>query len=147
MGKIIGIATRTKTKAPMDVCNTAPVLFETGVGKDSRGLKKGKRQVTVMSEEAWREVCSELNQEIPWTTRRANILISEIALEKTKGSFLKIGTCTLEVTGELIPCNRMDEQVPGLTETLASKWRGGVTCKIIEEGEISLNDEVSFLEK
>lgn len=146
MGKVLGIATRLKTKAPMETCNKASVLFETGVGSDSRGLKKGNRQVTVLSKESWDDVCVELNQTISWTIRRANLLVSGLELENTTGSHLKIGSCLLKITGELIPCNRMDEQVDGLTETLATNWRGGVTCKIIEEGEVNLNDKVLLID-
>ena len=145
MGEIIGIATRTKTRAPMDLCASANILFDKGVGADSRGLKKGNRQVTVMSIEDWDVVCSELGQLIPWTTRRANILLSGIDLKQTKGCLLKLGDCTLEITGELVPCDRMDEQFNGLTKTLSYDWRGGVTCKIIKEGFISVNDNVSII--
>ncbi len=147
MGKVLGIATRVKTKAPMEVTNTAKVLFETGVGSDSRGLKKGNRQVTVLGIEGWKNACAELNQEIEWTTRRANILVSGIQLKNTTGSLLKLGTCVLEITGELVPCNRMDEQVMGLTQALVPNWNGGVTCKIIEEGEVHIDDEAIICSK
>lgn len=147
MGKILGIATRTKTKAPMDACSSAQVLFDKGVGNDSRGLKKGNRQVTVLGLEGWAKACAELNQEINWTTRRANLLVSGIEFENTTGTLLKIGTCLLEITGELVPCNRMDEQVAGLTNALAPNWRGGVTCKMVEEGEINVGDEAVLLER
>ncbi|MDG1475814.1 MAG: hypothetical protein P8Q14_01575 [Vicingaceae bacterium] len=147
MGKVLGIATRVKTKASMDVCNSAKVLFNTGVGDDSRGLKKGNRQVTVLGLEGWERACSELNQTIPWTTRRANFLVSGIKFENTKGTLLKIGTCLLEITGELVPCNRMDEQTLGLTNVLVPNWRGGVTCKMVEEGVVSVGDEAVLLER
>ncbi len=145
MGRIIGIATRKKTKAAMDEHTSVAVTFESGVAQDSRGKKRNNRQVTILSSESWHVTCQEMQQEIPWTTRRANFFVKGIELEHKTGALLKIGTAILEITGELEPCNRMDEQVQGLTKALDTNWRGGVTCKIIEEGTVELNDTVTFV--
>lgn len=87
-----------------------------------------------------------MDQKIAWTTRRSNILVAGVELENTTGKLLKVGTYTLEITAELDPCNRMDEQVAWLTNALVPNWRGGVTCKIIEEGIVNIADEVLLLE-
>jgi len=147
MGKIIAIATRKKTKAEMDEHSSATISFENGVGQDSRGKKRNNRQITIMTSENWHSSCKELGRIIPWTTRRANILIEGVELKGLTGCKLKIGTALVEITGELEPCNRMDQQFEGLTEILSEDWRGGVTCKLIEEGEIHLNDEVELIMK
>lgn len=145
MGKVIGIATRKKTKAPMDEHTSATISFNAGVNEDSRGKKQGKRQVTLLSNESWHSTCNELGQMIPWTTRRANFLIEGIPLEGQTGKKLQIGTALLEITGELVPCNRMDEQFAGLTNALEKDWRGGVTCKVLSEGIVNLNDEIILI--
>jgi MOSC domain-containing protein YiiM len=147
MGNVIGIATREKTGAPMMVSSFAKISFEKGVGEDSRGLIKGNRQVTVMTQESWRNVCCELDCDIKWTTRRANLLIEGIDLENTKGDILNIGNFMLEITGELVPCNRMDEQLQGLTKALAPNWRGGVTCKVLSQGDVKEGDKVTLSER
>ncbi len=144
MGKLLAIAQREKSKAPMEELVNATVLFDTGIGTDSRGKKQGKRQVTVLVKEAWNQTCNLLSQEIPWTTRRANLLISGLDLQNSTGSQLIIGNVVLEITGELVPCNRMDEQYMGLTNILSTNWRGGVCCKIISEGRITVGDVVKF---
>lgn len=146
MGKLLDISTRKKAKATMDLRTEASITFEKGVADDSRGVYRGNRQVTVLSSEAWQSTCEDLGKEIPWTTRRANFLIEGIHLQGTTGKKLKVGTCLLEITGELVPCNRMDEQFDGLTKSLSSDWRGGVTCKILEEGEVSLGCEAILLD-
>ncbi|PCJ22572.1 MAG: MOSC domain-containing protein [Flavobacteriales bacterium] len=147
MGKVIGIATRIEKRAPMVVYASAKVTFDKGVGDDSRGLIKGDRQVTVMTVESWEAVCAELDRKLHWTTRRANILIEGVDLENTTGNLLKIGKFQLEITGELKPCNRMEEQKVGLTKALTPNWRGGVMCKILSEGVVSENDQVTLGEK
>ncbi|MBS4062170.1 MAG: MOSC domain-containing protein, partial [Bacteroidetes bacterium] len=104
-----------------------------------------KRQVTVLSEEAFNEACAELGAALPWTIRRANLLISGINLENSKGKSLEIGDVVLEITGETDPCYRMDEQFEGLKDALQPNWRGGVTCRVVSEGNINLGDEVNLV--
>ena len=72
MGRLVGIARREKKRAPMETLERAEVSDQTGVAKDLRG-KPGKRTVTIISARAWREVCTELGQYVPWTTRRAKV--------------------------------------------------------------------------
>ena len=147
MGKVIGIATRDEKRGPMVVYASAKVSFEKGIGDDSRGAIRGDRQVTVMTEECWNDVNSELGRLLHWTTRRANIIIEGVDLENTTGNALKIGKFLLEITGELKPCARMDEQIKGLTAALIPNWRGGVTCKILSEGIVSEGDQVTLMER
>jgi len=144
MGKVIGIATRIEKRAPMVVYASAKVTFDKGIGDDSRGLIKGDRQVTIMTVEGWEAACQELDRNLHWTVRRANIIIEGVDLENTKGNLLKIGNFMLEITGELKPCYRMDEQKVGLTQALTPNWRGGVMCKILSEGVVNEQDEVTL---
>ena len=146
MGKLLSIATRVRSKAEMDEHSSANVSFKSGVLNDFRGKKVGgNRQVTVMSKEAWGITCDEFGEQMPWTTRRANFLIEGVDLENTTGQILKIGSFELEITGELVPCNRMDEQFNGLTQLLEKDWRGGVTCKVIKEGSTQIDDQVQLV--
>jgi MOSC domain-containing protein YiiM len=147
MAKVVEICSRMKARAPMVVYTSARVSFDHGVGDDSRGLIKGDRQVTVMTKEGWEAACEDLGIRLHWTTRRANLLIEGLDLENSTGDILKIGSFYLEITGELTPCERMDEECVGLKKALTPNWRGGVTCKIISEGMVSENDVVSLMER
>jgi len=147
MGSVVGISTRLKSRANMVVFASAKISFKHGVGDDYRGKVRGDRQVTVMTQESWDAVCEELGRNLHWTTRRANILIEGVDLENSTGLILKIGNFFLEITGELDPCNRMDEQFEGLTNALKPNWRGGVTCKILSEGNVSEKDQVHVMER
>ena len=140
MGRLTGIARRDRKRAPMQTLEHAEISIETGVALDSRG-KPGKRQVTVISAEAWRQACRELQKEIPWTTRRANLLVDGVELPGTIGAVLRIGAVRLLITGEVDPCSRMDEQCPGLTNALKPDWRGGVSCTVLQGGSVALGDE------
>ena len=145
MGRLIGIARREKKRAPMETLDSAEISTDTGVAGDFRG-KPGKRQVTLLSAEAWQEVCNELGQDMTWTTRRSNLLIENINLPKSAGNIIAIGNVRLKTSMEIDPCSRMDEQVDGLKKALQPDWRGGIGCEVLEGGSISVGDPVALIE-
>lgn len=143
--KIIGLAIREKPRAPMKQIHTVAVTCNEGLIGDSRG-RPGSRQVTLLSEQQWQDACKELNQPLPWTYRRANILVSGVIFgQQMVGKTVHIGDLTLEVTGETDPCPRMDEQYQGLTQALEPDYRGGVTCKVVNDGQITLGQSVQVI--
>ncbi len=144
MGRLVGIAKRDKKRAEMEILDDAEISEQTGVANDFRG-KPGKRQVTVISAEAWAAACEELGQEIPWTSRRANLLVEEIELPQRTGDIIEIVGVRLLVTMEVDPCSRMDEQFQGLRSALTPEWRGGVACTVLRGGPVRLGDSVSVL--
>lgn len=145
MGRLVGIARREKKRAEMELLDDAEISDRTGVANDFRG-KPGKRQVTVISAEAWQPACGELGQEIPWTTRRANLLVEDIELPQRTGDVIEIGGVRLLVTMEVDPCSRMDEQFQGLRSVLTPEWRGGLACTVLKGGPVGLGDKVRLLE-
>jgi MOSC domain-containing protein YiiM len=142
MGKLAGIARREEKRAPMQTLQRAEISTETGVARDFRG-KPGARQVTVISARAWRDACNELQQDIPWTTRRANLLVDDFDLPRTIGAVLAVGPVRLRITGEVDPCSRMEEQCPGLRAALQPDWRGGVSCTVLQGGTVTIGDAVT----
>jgi MOSC domain-containing protein YiiM len=78
-----------------------------------------------------------------WTARRANLLVEGVRLRRAKGARLAIGEgVELEVTGQTVPCGRMEEAYPGLLKALYPEWRGGVTCRVLSGGAIATGDRV-----
>ncbi|MDH5377137.1 MAG: MOSC domain-containing protein [Gammaproteobacteria bacterium] len=146
MPKLIGIAIKRKKRAAMEALESAYISLERGVADDFRG-KPSRRQVTVLSQKAWQETVSELGTDLPWTARRANLLIDDLDLEQTAGQVIRIGDVELQITQETDPCERMEEAAPGLLNVLDKHWRGGVCCRVIREGEVRLGDEVLLTDK
>ena len=144
MGRLIGIARREQKRAEMEILEDAEISEQTGVAEDFRG-KPGKRQVTVISAEAWAAACNDLGKQIPWTTRRANLLVEDTQLPQRTGDVIDIGGVRLLVTMEVDPCSRMEEQYKGLKAALASDWRGGVACTVLKGGSVRLGDDVAVL--
>jgi MOSC domain-containing protein YiiM len=146
MTTLIGIATKDKKRAPMQTMECAYISVDKGVENDFRG-KPSKRQVTVLSLSAWQEAIEIINTELPWTKRRANILVDELELENTAGQTITIGDVKLLITGETDPCERIREVADGLFDALSEHWRGGVCCRVISEGKVKLGDEVVLSDK
>ncbi len=143
MGELVAIARKGKSRAPMEVIDSVRVTREAGLEADRCGRRPKRRQVTVISADVWAEVCAELGAEIPWTARRANLLVRGVALPKREGARLAVGALELEVGMETAPCERMDEQHQGLTAALLPDWRGGVCCRVLNDAEIRVGDPVT----
>jgi len=120
---------------------------------DSAKLVKGKgiaeavsfgsrRQVTIIEKGVWESVMKSLNSDLPPFTRRANLMVKGIELKETRGQILMIGRCRIQIEGETKPCASMDEKLSGLREALKPNWNGGVFGSVLDDGEISIGDDV-----
>jgi MOSC domain-containing protein YiiM len=144
MASLLGIAVKQQRKGPMSQQDEAMITTRAGVAGDWRG-KPGKRQVTLMSLTDWQAACGELDVALPWQTRRANLLVDMLPLYRSTGSRIVLGEAVLEVTGETDPCERMEQLQPGLFQALVPAWRGGVTCRVIDNGVIHVGMEVALI--
>ena len=146
MVKLQGIARRAAKRAVMEEVDACDITTDTGVLGDFRG-KPGKRQVTVLSQEAWEQACCESGAHLPWTARRANLLVAGLEFDASfVGKVLQIGELQLEVTKETLPCERMDEAHQGLRNALENHWRGGVCCRVKNSGRVRLGDLVTVVD-
>lgn len=141
--KLLGIAIKPKPREPMHTLTTVELSTAAGLTGDCRG-KPGPRQVTLLSQAAWRAACAELHVDLPWTTRRANLLVDALPLIETSGARLVIGQAVLEITGETDPCGRMEKAQPGLFAALSRDWRGGVCCRVLRGGPLALGMDVEL---
>ncbi len=144
VGQLRGIATRPAKRAGM--ITHAQSIIQTRAGVDGDfGRRPGKAQVTVLSEEAWRVACEESGAGLPWTARRANLLVAGIPLQPLIGARIAIGEVLLEVTAETDPCWRMADAHPGLMRALSRQARGGVRCRVLAGGAIAVGDQVTWM--
>ena len=145
MAILKGIAYRNKRKAEMMETSAVQVTPERGVEGCYRG-KPSARQVTVMSVEDWQLVCAEINEELHWTTRRANLLVEDISFNPGSiGDVIKIGDLQMQIMLETDPCGRMEQARKGLMKALTPDWRGGACCRVLEAGEIKIGDTVEVI--
>ncbi len=142
--KLVSIAQRSNAESPMQEIFSSEVTLDEGIQGDSKG-KPGLRQITILSKESWLKACHELGVDLPWTTRRANLLIKGFEFLPTDvGRTIQIGDVILEITSETDPCQKMDKAHQGLKEALIPSWRGGVCCKVLQAGTITTGDNVEI---
>ncbi|MDZ7655556.1 MAG: hypothetical protein U0997_06395 [Sulfurimicrobium sp.] len=141
---LLGIAIKPQRLRPMLLLDSGALSVHEGLAGDSRG-KPGPRQVTLMTLASWHAACDEIGMLLPWTERRANLLVADLPLYQSAGSRIVIGDAVLEITGETDPCSRMTAVHPGLLDALAQDWRGGVCCRVLRGGAIRLELEVQLL--
>ena len=144
MGQLLGIAIRHKKRGAMHQLDHASVTTTTGVANDFRG-KPSDRQVTVLARDDWQAACQEIDQTLPWLARRANLYIEGVELNDSAGKYLRIGQLQLLITRETDPCNRMQEAHADLFGALAKAWRGGVCCRVVQDGVITVGDQVRLV--
>lgn len=145
MPKLLAIAYKTVKRGPMNEVLCANVTQLSGVEKDVFG-RPGKRQVTVLSKIQWQQACHSIEADLPWMTRRANLLVDDLVFSSADvGKHLHIGELRLEITGETDPCKKMEIAHVGLEAALTPDWRGGVTCRVLNDAMIHLGDEITLV--
>jgi MOSC domain-containing protein YiiM len=144
-GRLEAIWLKRFKGGPMDPRETATLVA--GKGLAGNANQGGRRQVTLIEEEAWAEATAGLGRPLPPATRRANLLISGLPLEGTRGRILRIGATRLRIWSECAPCYQMDEAWPGLQKALRPHWRAGACAEVVEGGEVRVGNEVAWEEE
>jgi MOSC domain-containing protein YiiM len=139
-GVVRSIAYRPADGDPMQEIDECRVLANRGLDIETR--KSDRRNITILSKESWDDACGELGKDIPWWTRRANLLVEGFDLGATIGQILKIGPVRVQIHDETRPCHIMDAQHTGLTKALLPERRGGVFGQVLGDGVIRTGDEV-----
>ncbi len=144
MSRIKAIAIKNRPRVAMQSIDSAHISVNSGILGDFRGSQLG-RQVTILSESAWQKACAEVGADLPWTTRRANLLVDGVEFDQSfVGKTVRIGEAELVVTEQTNPCSYMDAQHQGLTAALTPEWRGGICCNVVKPGDIEIGDPVEF---
>lgn len=117
-----------------------------GRGIEGNANQGGRRQVTILSSDAWNRVRDELGVIVEPASRRANLFVEGIALEESRGKILLVGSVKIQIHGETRPCEQMERAHPGLRATLGTDWRGGVYGEVLDDGEIAVGDAVRWLD-
>jgi MOSC domain-containing protein YiiM len=143
VGKIVWIGVRPQTRQPMQIVKEVFAHIGGLEGdRSNKGNAESKRQVTLIQHEHLQAVASFLNKEsIDPALVRRNIVVQGISLNALKDKQFSIGEAVLEMTGFCFPCSRMEENL-GHGGYNAMRGHGGINCKVIKEGKISINDEL-----
>jgi MOSC domain-containing protein YiiM len=120
----------------------AATLDDKGIaGNANRG---GRRQVTIIAQERWDELMRDLGARLPPSARRANLMVSGVSLQDSRGRILRVGSTRLLINGETRPCEQMEAAHAGLQALMRDRWGGGAFAEVVDGGEISVGDPVEW---
>ena len=141
-GRLEAIWIKRAHRGPMDPVGAADLVEGKGVaGSVDRSRR---RQVTILSREAWSACMTELDAQLDPSTRRANLLVSGIQLALMRDRVLRVGDARLLIGGEVTPCERMEEALPGLQEVMRPEWRGGAFAQVLAGATVHVGDFVEW---
>ena len=140
-GRVVAIAVRTTRNGPMREIESARAQQDGGIDGDLP--VEPDRGITLIALEQWEQVTGELGVELPWHTRRANILVEGVQMADLLDRTVRVGEVELKITGETKPCGLMDQQHAGLREVLVPELRGGVLGRVVRGGEFAVGDVIS----
>ena len=142
LARVLAIALRPLRAQPMMLVQAARAEREGClVGDHSKSAKRG---ITLLSAPQWADVIGDLGFDLPWHTRRANVLLDAKDLGRLVGQTVRIGEVEILVNGITYPCAHIEEMQPGLLKALTSD-RGGVYGRILNDGEVRVGDEMRVM--
>jgi MOSC domain-containing protein YiiM len=147
LGEITWIGIRVQAHEPMVVLNETFANIG-GLTNDraNKGNPESKRQVTIIQHEHLAAAASFLGiEKVDPSMVRRNIVVKGINLNALKSKQFRLGEAVLEMTGFCHPCERMEENL-GKGGYNAMRGHGGITCRVIKEGRISVGDTVSVID-
>jgi MOSC domain-containing protein YiiM len=141
-GRLEAIWIKRAHRGKMDSVEAADLLAGQGVAGSAD--RSRRRQVTILSQEAWAACMKELRATLDPSARRANLLVSGIQLARTRDRVLRIGDVRLLIGGEVTPCERMEEALTGLQAVMRPEWRGGAFAQVVTGSTIHVGDRVGW---
>ena len=144
MGTLKAIWIKRAKRGPMDSFDGARAVKDRGlVGNANQG---GRRQVTVIEQEVFEKLSTELGIEIDPSVRRANLMVTGLQLKESRGRVLRVGNLLLRIEGETRPCERMEEAIPGLQAAMEPDWRGGAYGVVLNDSDVEVGDHFEWEE-
>ncbi|MCH1572303.1 MAG: MOSC domain-containing protein [Longimicrobiales bacterium] len=141
-GKVEALWIKRAHRSVMDPAEHVTLVEGKGIDTDAN-FGRSKRQVSVIEKEVLDRIIAELPDVEPHM-RRANVMVSGIRLENTRGHILTLGETKIRLCGETRPCERMDAQVQGFTAALDPNWNGGAFGVVLTDGHVRVGDEASI---
>ncbi len=143
-GVLAALWIKPARRAPMEPAQAGRLITQRGMEGDANLDRP--RQITIIEEEKFELMSTELGAKIEPVWRRANLMVRGLSLEKSQDRVLRIGGARLRVAGETHGCSRMDEAFQGLRAAMTEHSASGIYADVLEDAEIRVGDEVRWEE-
>ncbi len=137
-GRVEAIWVKRSFGGVMDATVEVSLVAGKGIDRDA-SFGRTHRQVTVIEKEVFDRIRHSLPDADP-AMRRANIMVSGVRLADSRNRVLTLGGVRILLRGETRPCERMDEQCPGLREALTVDAGGGAHGVVLDDGRVRVGD-------
>ncbi|MBM4185533.1 MAG: sulfurase [Gemmatimonadetes bacterium] len=137
-GRVDAIWIKRSFGGVMDPALEVSLVAGKGIETDA-SFGRSNRQVTVIEKEAFDRIRRAYPDAEP-AMRRANFMVSGVRLADSRKRVLKLGGVRILLRGETTPCERMDEQCPGLRAALTEGWSGGAHGIVLDDGLVRVGD-------
>ena len=146
IGRIEWIGVSPARRADIDAVDKATLRVGVGIDGDHHGRNGGsKRQVTLIQAEHLPVIAAFLGRDdLDAELLRRNLVVSGINLLALKDRRFSIGSVLLEGSGPCVPCSRMEETL-GQGGYAAVRGHGGITARVIEEGDVCIGAQVAIV--
>ncbi len=141
VGRVLALAIRTAVGGPMREITEANAKVDGGLDVDIPVSRN--RGITFLSNEQWNTVTRQLGANLPWHTRRANVLVECASLGQLIGQSIRVGEVVVDIKAETDPCQMMEDQHAGLLKALVPEVRGGVYGRVVRGGKIKVGDLIT----
>lgn len=139
-GRVDWIGVRSARLANMNLVSSV-FIGEDGLEGDHSNA--GKRAVTLIQAEHLPVIASLVGHgAIAPEVLRRNVVVSGINLTALRNHVLRVGQAALEITVPCAPCSRMEAAL-GRGGYNAVRGHGGWCARVVEPGQIAVNDAVS----
>ena len=142
MTEIVSIHIVRKKKGPAESCGRARVVTNFGIEGDYRSGRYQTGQITLVEAEVLEMVSRKLDRAVPAGASRRQVMVRGIPMNELVGQRLRMGAVLVQVEDMCKPCDNMETSI-GYGAKEAMDGRGGIRCRIIEGGEICVNDKVT----
>lgn len=142
-GRLEWIGLCAARRAPVRSVERALLISDAGIVGDHHPSAGSRRQVTLIQFEHLAVIAALCEREhVSPELLRRNLAVSGINLLALKERRFYLGAVLLEGTGLCHPCSRMEEALgPGGYN--AVRGHGGITARVLCDGEIQIGDKLS----
>lgn len=138
--RVVSIHLASVRHAPTYAVDSVVAVAGQGLVGD-RYFGSRHRHVSLQSEDALAQASARLGSPVTAERTRRNVIVSGGRLPRTPGDRIRVGAVELEVVRIAAPCRVMDAEIgPGAKAALHD--RGGVICRVLASGSITVGDGV-----